>query len=103
MICAQTTPRKAHLRPPQFGDPAYLRTYGNAVYNPGCNEPELEASRPDSTSIYENGSILISADEHAQTSVSEHGDRHSLGPPGAKTAEKQHAGLLNLDAQSRLG
>jgi hypothetical protein len=26
-----------------------------------------------------------------------------LGPPGAKTAEKQHAGLLNLDAQPRLG
>jgi hypothetical protein len=28
--------------------------------------------------------VLISADEHAQTSVSLHGDRHSLGPPGAR-------------------
>jgi hypothetical protein len=43
--------------------------------------------------------ILISADEHAQTSVPEHGDRHSLGPPGAQTSQKQHAGLLELDAQ----
>ena len=40
-----------------------------------------------------------SADEHAQTSVSEHGDRHSPRPAGAQTAEKQHAGLLKLDAQ----
>ena len=43
--------------------------------------------------------VLISADEHAQTSVSEHGDRHSPRPAGAQTAEKQHAGLLKLDAQ----
>jgi hypothetical protein len=44
-----------------------------------------------------------SADEHAQTNVSEHGDRHSPRPAGAQTAEKQHAGLLKLDAQPRLG
>ena len=31
--------------------------------------------------------------------MSEHGDRHSLGPPGAQTAQKQYAGLLKLDAQ----
>jgi hypothetical protein len=42
---------------------------------------------------------LTSADEHAQTSVLEHGDRHSLGPPGAQTRQKQHAGLVELDAQ----
>jgi hypothetical protein len=40
-----------------------------------------------------------SADEHPQTSVPEHGDRHSLGPPSAQTPQKQHAGLLELDAQ----
>ena len=40
-----------------------------------------------------------SADEHAQTSVSEHGDVSALGPPGVETAQKQHAGLLKLDAQ----
>jgi hypothetical protein len=38
--------------------------------------------------------LLISADEHAQTSVSEHGAVSALGPPGAQTAQKQHAGLL---------
>ena len=38
-------------------------------------------------------------DEHVQTGVSEHGDRHSPRPAGAQTAEKQHAGLLKLDAQ----
>jgi hypothetical protein len=43
--------------------------------------------------------VLISADEHAQTSVPEHGDRHSLRPPGAQTSQKQHAGLLELHAQ----
>jgi hypothetical protein len=43
--------------------------------------------------------VRYSADEHAQTSVPEHGDRHSLGPPGAQTSQKQHAGLLELDAQ----
>ena len=42
---------------------------------------------------------LISTDEHAQTSVSEHGDRHSPRSAGAQTTEKQHAGLLKLDAQ----
>jgi hypothetical protein len=45
------------------------------------------------------GNALNSADERAQTSVPEHGDRHSLGPPGAQTPQKQHAGLLELDAQ----
>jgi hypothetical protein len=34
-----------------------------------------------------------------KTSVPEHGDRHSLGPPGTQTSQKQHAGLLELDAQ----
>jgi hypothetical protein len=33
----------------------------------------------------------------------EHGGRHSLGPPGTQTSQKQkqkqHAGLLKLDAQ----
>ena len=43
--------------------------------------------------------LLISTDEHARTSVSEHGDRHSLGPPGAQTAREQHAGLPELDTQ----
>ena len=33
-----------------------------------------------------------------QTSVSEHGDRHSPRLAGAQTAQKQHAGLLKLDA-----
>jgi hypothetical protein len=47
--------------------------------------------------------IRTSADEHAQTSVSEHGDRLSPRLAGAQTAEKQHAGLLKLDAQPRLG
>jgi hypothetical protein len=46
---------------------------------------------------------LISADEHAQTSCQEpeHGERHSLGPLSrwAQTPQKQHAGLLELDAQ----
>jgi hypothetical protein len=49
------------------------------------------------------GNFLYSADEHVQTSVSEHGNRHSPRPAGAQTAEKQHAGLLKLDAQPRLG
>ena len=35
---------------------------------------------------------------HAQTSGPEHGGRHSLGPPGTQTSQKQHAGLLELDA-----
>jgi hypothetical protein len=39
------------------------------------------------------------SDEHAQTSVSENGDRHSPRPAGAQTAQKQHAGSLKLDAQ----
>ena len=26
--------------------------------------------------------------------VPEHGDRHSLGPPGTQTSQKQHAGLI---------
>jgi hypothetical protein len=42
---------------------------------------------------------LNSADEHDQTSVSEHGHRHLPRPAGAQTAQKQHAGLLELDAQ----
>ena len=44
---------------------------------------------------------LYSADEHVQTSGPEHGGRHSLGPPGTQTSQKQkqHAGLLKLDAQ----
>ena len=38
----------------------------------------------DETNIYVDD-ILISADEHAQTSRPEHGDhRHSLGPPGPR-------------------
>jgi hypothetical protein len=36
--------------------------------------------------------------KHAQTSLSEHGDRHSPRRAGAQTAEK-HAGLLKLGAQ----
>ena len=40
-----------------------------------------------------------SADGHAQTSVSEHGYRHCPRAAGGQTAEKQHAGLLKLDAQ----
>ena len=31
--------------------------------------------------------------------MSEHGDRHSPRPAGAQTAQKQHAGSLELDAQ----
>jgi hypothetical protein len=31
--------------------------------------------------------------------VSEHGDRQSPRPAGGQTAQKQHAGLLKLDAQ----
>jgi len=46
-----------------------------------------------------NGNALNSADERAQTSGPEHGGRHSLGPPRAQTSQKQHAGLLELDAQ----
>jgi hypothetical protein len=45
------------------------------------------------------GNALISADEHAQASGSEHGDRHSPGPPGPQTAQKQYAGSLEVDAQ----
>jgi hypothetical protein len=41
----------------------------------------------------------LNSDEHAQTSVSEHGDRHSPRPAGAQTAQKQYAGLLEVDAQ----
>ena len=41
---------------------------------------------------------LTSADEHAQTTRPEHGDRHSP-PPRAQTAHKQHAGSLGVDAQ----
>jgi hypothetical protein len=37
--------------------------------------------------------VLISADEHAQTSGAELGDRHSPRPAGAQTAQKQHAGV----------
>src|SRR5437899_1950393 len=48
---------------------------------------------------YPKGNARYSADEHTQTSVAEHGDRHSLGLPGAQTAQEQHAGLLELDAQ----
>ena len=45
---------------------------------------------------------LTSADEHAQTSVSNMATALPL-PAGAQTAEKQHAGLLKLEAQSKLG
>src|ERR1700750_1816488 len=31
--------------------------------------------------------------------VSDHGDRHSLGPPGTQTVQEQHAWSLELDAQ----
>ena len=41
---------------------------------------------------------LTSADEHVQTTGPEHGDRHSPRPAKG-VAEKQHAGLLELDAQ----
>ena len=47
--------------------------------------------------------VLISADKHAQTSVSNMATATPLGPARAQTAEKQHAGLLKLDAQPRLG
>ena len=49
------------------------------------------------------GNALNSADEHAQTSVSNMAAATPLGPPRAQTAQKQHAGLLKLDAQPRLG
>jgi hypothetical protein len=40
-----------------------------------------------------------SSDEHAQTSESPNmATATPLGPPGAQTAQKQHAGLLELDA-----
>ena len=42
--------------------------------------------------------LLSSADEHVQTTGPEHGDRHSPRPAKG-VAEKQHAGLLELDAQ----
>ena len=42
---------------------------------------------------------LTSADEHARTSVAELGDRHSRRPAGVQTAQKQHAGLPELDTQ----
>lgn len=42
---------------------------------------------------------LNSADEHARTSVSEHGDRLRPRHAGAETAQKRHAGLLKLGAQ----
>jgi hypothetical protein len=44
--------------------------------------------------------LLISADEHAQTSESP--NMATAAPParpGAQTLQKQHAGLLELDAQ----
>jgi hypothetical protein len=34
-----------------------------------------------------------------KTSVSEHGNRHSPSSPEGQTAQKQHAGSLELDAQ----
>jgi hypothetical protein len=40
-----------------------------------------------------------SADEHAQASVSEHGDGHSHRLGGAWTAQKQHAGWLEVGTQ----
>ena len=42
--------------------------------------------------------MLSSADEHIQTTGPEHGDRHSPRPAKG-VAEKQHAGLPELDAQ----
>ena len=56
-------------------------------------------SKWDESITMRQGGVLTLADEHAQTSVPEHGDRHSLGPPRAQTPQKQHAGLLKLDAQ----
>ena len=71
-----------HLRPSGHIMPDHGGDRGAAHLDPG-------ASR----------SPPYQADEHAQTSVSEHGDRHSPRPAGAQTAQKQHAGLLKLDAQ----
>ena len=46
------------------------------------------------------GNDRYSADEHAQTSESPNmATATPLGPPGAQTPQKQHAGLLKLDAQ----
>jgi hypothetical protein len=42
---------------------------------------------------------LISADEHVQTSAPNMAAATPLGPARAQTAQKQHAGLLELDAQ----
>jgi len=50
-------------------------------------------------SIYTDNA-LFSADEHAQTSESPNmATATPLGPPRAQTPQKQHAGLLKLDAQ----
>ena len=43
--------------------------------------------------------LLFSADEHAQTSVSEHGDRHSPRPAGALDGAEAVRGSLEVDAQ----
>ena len=50
--------------------------------------------------INAGGDDLISAAEHAQTSESPNmATATPLGPPRAQTPQKQHAGLLKLDAQ----
>jgi len=41
----------------------------------------------------------IGSDEHAQTSVSEHGARHSAARRRPRRRRKQHAGSLEVDAQ----
>ena len=41
----------------------------------------------------------IGADEHAQTRVPDMATATPLGPPEAQTPQKQHIGLLELDAQ----
>jgi hypothetical protein len=49
--------------------------------------------------IYFSSTIRSSADEHAQTSVSEHRGRHSPRPAGGPDGAEQHAGLPGLDTQ----
>jgi hypothetical protein len=53
--------------------------------------------------VHKTRAWLISAhrhaDEHAQNQRPNMAIATPLGPPGAQTAEKQHAGLLKLDAQ----
>ena len=67
-----------------------------------CARPEPAAgpaSTADLRSSLSSCNARTSADEHTQTSVSVHGDRHSPQLAGAQTAQKQHAGPLEVDAQ----